>query len=174
MKHYALILAVILAIGQTGCKKDNEGPVKSGFIEYEGKTLDLTKGFFVDYGPTNQNNHDFDIFMYSGMHIYDPDSTTGSGPVIGFNIVSPTSTIASGIYHYSEVWDVSKTFWTGLFTMKWNENDPGNQDWIYIEDGTIEITSSGNTFEVAFNCKTSEGKDVSGQYKGIPEFFIGY
>jgi len=173
MKNLALIfIGLLMCITIISCKKDKESnDIPETYFEFNGKTYGLSKGFFIEYGESPNNNYEFDIFMYSGMHIYDPDSVVGSGNTIGFNIYSAKPNIESGTYEYNEEWDVTGTFDVGLFVLEWDENDPENQDWVYISDGNISIQNNNNVFDISFECTSTEGKSVKGRYRGTPDFF---
>ncbi len=170
MKQFVLCLMAIILFA--GCKKDDDSNPASYFT-YEGKNYDLTKGFFIGYGETSNNNFEFDIFMYSGMEIYNPDSVVGSGPIIGFNVISANSTIATGDYHYSDDYDIPLTFNIGLFLTKWDQSAEEWQEWVYLENGTITIQNSNGTFTITFDCATPDGKSLTGKYHGKPDFFDG-
>jgi len=170
MKQLTLFLIAIILFA--GCKKDDDDSPAS-YFRYEGKNYDLTKGFLVGYGETSSNNYEFDIFMYSGMQIYNPDSVVGSGPIIGFNVISGSNQLVSGEYHYSDDYDIPQTFSIGLFLTKWDQSAEEWQDWIYLENGTISITNSNGTLTIIFDCATPDGKSLTGKYHGKPDFFDG-
>ena len=169
MKNYHLLLMAMLMV--ISCNKDdNKNP--SSYFRLEDKNYELTKGFFLNYGSTDNMNYDFDIFMYSEMQIYNPDSVVGSGPIIGFNIVSSSKTISSGDYPYSDEWDVAQTFTIGKFLLKWDIEAEEWQNWIDLKSGVIKIQNDNNTFTITFDCATSDGKKLTGKYSGKPNFYL--
>lgn len=168
MKNYQLLLMAMLMV--VSCNKDdNKSP--SSYFNFEGKNYELTKGFFVGFGSTENNNYEFDIFMYSGMQIYNPDSIVGSGPVIGFFIVSSNNPISSGEYVYTLESDVPQTFQIGQFLTKWDTEAEEWQDWIFLKSGVVKIQNNNNTFTITFDCTTPDGRKLTGKYHGKPDIF---
>jgi len=170
------ILIVIILLAMTGCKKDNENSnsnnnnfSSTNYFEYDGQTYNLNKGFFIEYGPYTKNDvYEFDVYMYAGMTIYNPDSVIGSGNVIGFCIYSPEIDIKPGTYDYSIEYGEPFTYCFGHFQLKFISS----QDWIEVKNGSVIISiGSNNTFDVSFECISVNGKNVKGRYVGKPVFF---
>ena len=178
LKLSAFSIILCICIGFSSCKKDDDNSISptstTSYFAYNGNNLPLNKGFFIEYGYSQYDSiFEFDVYMYSGMTIYDPDSVVGSGNVIGFNIYCTSSTIASATYTFSEDMGLAGTFAIGHFLLKWDPSAEEWQDWIYIESGTISITNNNNSFDISFDCVCEFGKSVKGRYVGVPVFFDG-
>ncbi len=172
LRLYFICLLVCSTI--LSCKKDNESNNPSNnYFFYDGETYGLNEGYFIKYGETPNGNYEFDIYMFSNLIIYNPDLVVGNGNAIGFNILTASSTISTGEYNYNDEWDIAGTFRIGEFILKWNENDPDNQVWTYINYGVISIQNTNNVFDISFDCTSREGKNVKGRFTGKPTFFDG-
>lgn len=167
MKKIALLS--ILALSIVSCKKDDDSPTSQSetYFEYDGKTYGLSDGLFIRYGEHSNSVCEFDIFMYSGLQIYNVDSVTGSGNYVGFLICSIDPDIGSGNYTHSDIDFVDETWRFGRFVLNWIEG-AGTQNYITIKTGNIVINNNSGVFDISFECKSEDGKILKGRYKGIP------
>lgn len=174
MKNTLLILLAVLTLTLVSCKKDKDenndsnGNPALGYMEYDGQTYGLTSGFIIEYGLYKKGDvYEFDIYMYSGMNVYNPDSVSGSGNIIGFCIYSENSKIDPGTYVYSSGYGEPFTYCYGHFQLKYQEG----WHWIDIGDGNLSISiGNNNEFDVTFECTVDNGKPIKGRYVGTPLF----
>ena len=173
MKKNVFILLAILALTLVSCKKDNDNdndnPGSTNYMEYDGETYNLTNGYIIKYGIYKKVDvYEFDIYMYSGMNIIDPDSVMGSGNIVGFCIYSENPEIDPGTYNFSLNYGEPFTTCYGHFQLEW---EPG-WAWIDINVGSISISiGNNNEFDISFDCVCDNGNPIKGRYKGIPVFY---
>ena len=177
VKKTFFLLAILAILLFHSCKKDgnendNNGssPINTNnYFEYNGQTYDLSKSFVIEYGPYDKDDvYEFDIYLYSGMTIYNPDSVVGSGNIIGFCIYSPASSINSGTYSYSLGYGQAYTYCVGHFQLQYNSSS----DWIYTNGGEVSISvDENNRFDVSFDCMIEPGQTIKGRYIGTPVFY---
>lgn len=172
MKKNVFILFAIFALTLVSCKKDtdtdNPSSSSTNFMEYDGETYNLTSGFIIEYGLYKKVDvYEFDIYMYSGMNVYNPDSVIGSGNIIGFCIYSENPKIDPGTYNFSLNYGEPYTYCYGHYQLKWQEGA-----WLDIDIGSISISiGNNNEFDVSFDCVCDNGKPIKGRYKGTPVYY---
>ena len=175
-KVYLVFLSFTVALLTLSCSGDDDGDVvnnssndvKVGDIEFE-----LKAGVIEDFGSFNNDLYNFDITLISS----DVDTSQ--------SVPSPTEDIISGIYF--ELFSTnSDDLAVGEYSLV-NYEDISNQTFEYADvfldvdvsqdevDGDISRLTSGNltvisnapVYEIEFSGVDSEGREISGNYKGM-------
>lgn len=91
------------------------------------------------------------------IYLIDVDADFSNSVI--FDILSPSeSEIAPGTYYYSEE--------NTPFTFNWSHVFLNNEDSYEINDGTISISHSGNSYSIIFNGTLAIGGSITGSYSG--------
>ena len=164
----SFVLLGILILITSSCKKDNNTNNNSFeyYFNYDGKSYQLNKGILISYGPIGQISYEFDLCLYSGVTIINVDSILGKGCYIVINLRSNATTLSPGSYPMVDSGYASFTSGGGKFVTNW-DSALEDQQFIYIKSGLNEVISvSGDQIEISFDLVSTEGKNVSGYYKG--------
>lgn len=165
---YVSIAVLVLGVLLTGCGKD-EDPVKNSFTA-AGTEYELSSGVIVSWEETSTKGvYSVDLVLLSkGIGINDMGMPTGKGNALYFQMLSSTLTdLPDGTYFYGKRSDNSpKTYFQGDAMINYDSTTMGSQTDISITSGTVTIKKSGSEYEIYINCTGSNGKGVTGYYKG--------
>jgi len=168
----------LLSIVFMSCSKTTTS--KKSYIKYDNKEYDLSQGMifpggFVEKkaapaGVTPGNPISL-LLLSSGFTIHEVegtiDSISGTGSGIVFETYSGSSDkLDDGEY----VFDSLSLEKPGTFSYADAifDYDSGTKVGTEVEmvGGTLTVKTVGNDYEFTFNCKTHDGKTVTGYYKG--------
>jgi hypothetical protein len=174
-KPLVAILLLILFIA--GCKKDKKETVNNQ-VTYNGTEFILSQGFLENYGKSaadEGNNIDLTL-LSSSFTIHEKngevDSVSGTGDALYFEIFTSfpdkldvrdytfdgTETFAAGTFDY------------GMIGMGFNmETELGLA--FQITGGKVSVTNVGSNYEITINCTVSNGKTITGYYKGPLKYY---
>jgi hypothetical protein len=179
MKKNLKLFSVLLAISAlfAGCKKDADTGRKN-IIKYDDKEYALSMGFMENYGKYLENEgYNIDLtLMSSGFKIHEAngeiDSVSGTGNGIYFEMFTSDSTeLDSRIFTYdTEGTRESGTFDNGQVVIDYNATTQEG-DIYNIVQGTVTVSKSGSTYEIAIACKDVSGKDITGYFKGKLKYY---
>jgi hypothetical protein len=175
LKPFVAIL--LLSIFIAGCKKDEEETVKN-YFNYNGTEFSLSQGFLENYGKYGTDegfNIDLSL-LSSGFTINESngevESVTGTGDGLYFEIYTSLPDkldIRDYTYDAKESY-VAGTFSYGMFGTGFSiENETGSL--FDITGGKVSVTSNGSEYEITINCTSSNGKTITGHYKGPLKYF---
>ena len=155
-----LVMPIIVLVLFTGCPPINT--TGSGSFTYDGTSYPLTNGVLEDWG-----RGDFDIYLASsGLNAA---LWKGTGDVVWFDLVSPSTIGAPGTYDWEGTDDF--TLWEGGISFNYNaDTDSGiwiDADWseAAIEDH-VTISVDGTTYTIEFSVTLIDGKVLTGSYTG--------
>jgi hypothetical protein len=168
-----LLLSIIIA----GCKKDEDKAGKSNFI-YNGTEFKLSQGFLINYGKYSADegynidlsllSSDFTIHQSNGAI----DSVSGIGDAIIFEIYTSLPNkldVKDYVYDATES-GADGTFDLGIVYMDYNASTNNGTQYV-ITGGKVSVISNGSEYEITFNCTTSNGKTLTGNYKGALKYY---
>jgi uncharacterized protein YdgA (DUF945 family) len=179
MKNFfkPFIAIFLLSIFIAGCKKDEEATVKN-YFNYNGTEFILSQGFLENYGKSSAeegNNIDLNL-LSSTFTIHEKngevDSVSGTGDALYFEIFTSLPDkldVRDYTYDGTESY-AAGTFDIGMIGMGLNwENETGT---IFdITGGKVSVTSNGAEYEITINCTASNGKTITGYYKGPLKYY---
>ncbi len=171
-KIFYLFFAVAMVL--SSCGNDDDGGSDNGVkgkMQIGSENYNLKSGTIENYGESDDGTtYNFDIELYSE----DINSIDDESSLTGLNISSVyfelwsenSSNLADGTYTYDDNYGQNAfTFTDSEITIDYS---------FFAEDGTyyeinsgeIEVSKNGSTYDITFEGTTSEGKDVSINYKG--------
>lgn len=168
---------LLLSLFVSGCKKDEEETVKN-YFNYNGTEFILSQGFLENYGKYEAgegNNIDLTL-LSSAFTIHEKngevDSVSGTGNALYFEIFT-SLTDKLDIRDY--VFDGTESFAAGTFDfgmvgMDFNlATETGTA--FEITGGKVSVTANGPEYEITINCTASNGKTITGYYKGPLKYY---
>lgn len=174
MKHLfkPIIAILLLSLIVGGCKKDEKETVKN-YFNYNGTEFTLAKGFLENYGKSAADEgNNIDLTLLSSaftIHVKngEVDSISGTGDALYFEIFTSLPDkldVRDYLYDATESY-AAGTFDIGMVGMGFNmETETGSA--FDITAGKVSVTSNGSEYEITINCTTSNGKTITGYYKG--------
>lgn len=151
------LLFVALSLLLVGCDNStsDEQSNPSGFT-YDGQFYSLTQGRIYDHGQ-DINSYDFDIALYN----YDVVSETSDTIYLDLNF--PGNTVTAGDF----IWSTQRLSNTVYFAdVTIDEGDLSVGEYIEATTGAVKITAVGAEYELSFTLTLTNGKNVTGYYKG--------
>lgn len=172
-----LTITLLSLIIFAGCKKESKVNTSDNYIKYNNQTYQIDKGVIENWGKGDfDEGYNIDLTLFSdgltpveigGMIT----SASGNGHVIYFEMFTNSSTqLDNGTYDYDWSYEAG-TFDYGWILINYNgdlDDAEIDQD---IEDGTVTINKSGDTYEITINCTDEDGKSVTGYYKGTLKYY---
>lgn len=149
-----------------GCSDDEDTP--KNYFSYNGVTTNITAGLLENFGVTDQPTYNFDITLYKGLSYNQTSGLMGTGDLIYFELFSSSATeLVPGTYTYDALETTNaNTFDAGLIAMGFEVANETADEIIYIASGTITVKKDGSTYTIDIDCTSSDGKKISGYYKG--------
>lgn len=181
MKIERKILTIILLslIIFAGCKKDKKESSFNNYINYDGTTYAIDKGYLENWGkwsPEGDNNLDLTL-VSNGISAVEVsgllDEFIGAGNgIIFYMYTTSTTRLDDGNYVYDEdATEEAGTFEWANVVINYNiEDEEGDVDQ-YIVDGTVTVTKTGDVYEISFNLTDEDGKTVTGYFKGTLKYY---
>jgi len=185
MKNLLKITLTLFFLGILfmGCNKTPDNSTKN-YIKYDNKEYDLSTGFFSneidgkqgDITSVQTGNPISLMLISSGftIHVADGtiDSLTGTGSGIIFLAFSASQDkLDEGQYVFDSLSMQPATFSYGDAVFDLN-SATGVGTEVEMNDGNFTLKKSGDDYEITFNCKTYDGKSVTGYYKGSLKSYI--
>jgi hypothetical protein len=172
-----LIAILLLILFVAGCKKDKKETVNNQFT-YNGTEFILSQGFLENYGKSAANEgNNIDLSLLSSTFTIhekngEVDSVSGTGDALYFEIFTSLPDkldIRDYTYDGTESY-AAGTFDYGMIGMGFNmETELGSA--FLITGGKVSVTSVGSDYEISINCTTSNGKTITGYYKGPLKYY---
>ena len=172
MKNLFLVTAGLFAITFLSVQCDNDDDTKQSSIRYNNQTYNLTKGILENYGNIRGTGFNLDLTLLSaGLVVHETnnmvDSISGMGNGINFEMFSANqSALNVGDYTYdADSTGNPGTFDFGNFILNFNI---ATEQGIILDltEGIVSVTRSGAEYELTFNCTASDGRAITGYYKG--------
>lgn len=178
---FALLL-VIVALSFQSCKDEEEQPENNFAYGNKKAMIGNVWGGYVGESPT-PGVFGSAIFItentltwhYNGGF---PDSISGKGDILIIEFTtSQLMGLPSGKYTYSS--NINPPFYANTFGMESfmiinydSNNDEGDE--VEFNGGTIDVTQSGDEYELKLNINTKANTTITGYYKGkITMYDIG-
>jgi len=174
-----------LSILFMGCTKKADNSTKN-YIKYDNKEYDLSSGgiFSGDFGTkqahltgTVQGYPISLLLISSGFTLHEiggiVDSISGTGSGIVFEAFSASQDkLDEGQYVFDSLsLENPGTFQYSDAVFDYNSaTEVGTE--VEMNAGTFSVKKSGNDYEITFDCKTYDGKTVTGYYKGSIKSYI--
>ena len=170
------IAVLLLSLFIAGCKKDKTETVKT-YFNYNGTDYNLSQGFLENYGKYGDQGYNLDLsLLSSNFKIHESggalDSVSGTGHALTFEIfTSLPGKLDVRDYNYDATASGAEgTFDYGMVVMDFNASTETGS--IYeINGGKVSITNNGSEYEITLNCTASNGKTITGYYKGSLKYY---
>ncbi len=174
-----LLLASSLLIS---CDKDEDDDVsQKNYLKIGETEYVLSKGMYENYGQMEwegwqYDGYNLDLTLFSSGLTNSTDSEgytdlSGSGQVIYFEMFSSKGNeFDSRDYTFSssEPYPVG-TFDYGEFCISYSDDNEVN-NWIDISSGKVTISKSGDTYSITIDCKSENGDNIKGFFKGTLQY----
>ena len=170
-KLFCIIFALIFLI--VSCKNNDEEIAPKNIITYNGIEYELANGFLRYYGQFSKDEgHTQVLFLYSpGITVHETagkiDSASGKGHLIAFEIFSAVpESLGDGEYtfDFNNTYK-EKTFDQG-FALLNADYLTGDGTKYEIIGGKLTVKKDKDNYVISFDCIESEGKTLTGFYKG--------
>lgn len=172
MKNLFFALLTITAFTVfSGCSKDDDDPVTTidNEFTYDGTTYDLAKGFINNFGRNLNDTYDFDVFLTTAGITKNGTRFAGEGSYVYLDLnIDSSEGLKAGTY----IWANSRINFSLVpgtvvaidhnFTTNAGTN-------IQATDGTVDVAIEGMETTITFTLTLSDGKTVSGEWKGVLE-----
>ncbi|WP_019037204.1 hypothetical protein [Psychroflexus tropicus] len=170
------LLIVLLSSVLISCSSDDDQPTSiesNNFLRVGDQEFELKSGVIQDYGAF-QDLYNFDIFLFSldtrienGEVVPVDNSETVTYLYLELFTDNPDD-LNVGSYNYNDFSD------RGNFSYTFSETginiafEGGNQQesFVEIQNGTLEVMSTGTTYEFEFTGTDEENRSISMYYKG--------
>ena len=175
-----IALFALLPFFLSACSDDDDnGNGINNHFTYDGDTYSLHEGMKMYWGSGWGNGYNWDIYLYSEGIEFDETEMdfTGSGHGIFLEIFSPIEEgVEDGTYTF-DTNDEENSFsfgtWSSIIIDYDGEEDSGTE--LDIIGGTVEISKSGNTYDISFDMTVEDDKTVTGNFSGpLPAIDFGW
>jgi len=163
------LIFIAVAIAISGCDSKDDSATSKNYFSYDGKEYAIDNGYFSHW---EENNNDgpyvWGFFLISeGLYLdYEAGGFKGKGDGFAVNLVSSSETeVVEGTYSFDGTDDFLIDGAAIIIGY-----DIETEDGIVVDfsegSGTIDVKKTGEEYEVIINCKTAEGKEINGYFKG--------
>jgi len=172
MKKFNFISGLIfiaVAIVISGCDSEDDSATSKNYFSYDGKEYAINNGYFSCWGEYNNGGpYVWGFFLTSDGLYFDSEAgdLKGKGDAFMVNLVSSSETeIVEGTYSFDETDDYLID--GAVVVIGYDiETEEGIEVDFSEGAGTIDVKKTGEEYEVIINCKTKEGKEINGYFKG--------
>lgn len=149
-----------------GCSDDEDAP--KNYITYDGVTKAISAGLLDYYGSAGLSSYNFDVTLYGGFKYSQTTGFSGTGNYIYFELFSSSSTeLVSGTYTFDATESMApNTFDIGELAFGYSIADETADVYKEIISGTAKVQKDGTTYTINIDCTASDGKKITGYYKG--------
>ena len=159
-----------------GCKKDRDNSPGS-YIKHGDVVYELSQGILENYGKygTSEANNLDVILLSPGFKIHESngqiDSISGMGNGIHFEIHdSSFDKLDIDDYIYNNESEQLGTFNHSSAVFNYDSRSENPQEF-EISSGKLTVKMNGSEYELSFDCLDSDGKIISGVYKGSLKYY---
>lgn len=170
------IAMLLLSLFISGCKKD-KNETANNQLSYNGTAFNLSQGFLENYGKSGTEGYNVDLSLLSSeFTIHESNgeisSVTGVGNAIYFEIfTSLPGKLDIRDYLYDNMGSGTEgTFDGGMLMLGYNVTTEAGTT-VAITGGKVSVTSNGSEYEITFNVTASNGKTITGYYKGALKYY---
>ena len=173
-KIYRITLFLLIAISIVSCGSDDDSSSStSGVLRIGDSEYSLRAGVIEDFGTFDGDLYNFDITLVSSnISTVDGELTTDETLVnfIYFELFTSTELdLEVGVYNlvdnFGDIAD--KTFVYAEVAENFNSTlDEENGTFAELTSGSINVISNGPTYEFEFNGEDTQGRVISGTYRG--------
>jgi hypothetical protein len=156
---------IALSIALASCGDDDKGAASK--FTYDGKSYNLTKGFAEFDGIYVAGTDDYYYWVLyltsNGITIDDDDDFEGTGDAVILEIRAKNddSFVPTGSYEFDD--DLAYSY--GVYT-NFSPGTGSGTSYTDIDDVSITVGKSGNTFTINFTITLGDNSVVKGSYKG--------
>ena len=174
MKKRTTQLLLILAIGvlfnSCGKKESDVAPEVGSQMNYTGKSYNLSQGY-ADVTTIDKLTYVSLYLFTSSLKITEKnneiDSFSGLATGLALQLILPKNTegLSAGEYIYDGREDKVNTFSDGAIVLDFDINE--DEGFLKeIKAGKITVRKTGDIYEISFDMKDTDGKAITGNYKG--------
>jgi len=170
------IAVLLISLFVAGCKKDKTESQKNSF-KYDNTEHTLTKGFLENYGKSGIQGYNIDLtLLSSSLAIHESsgavDSITGTGDGL---LIELFTSLPDKLDVKDYIYDATKsgadgTFDDGVVFISFNPSTLIGT-FYEITGGKVSVTGNGSEYEITINCTASNGKTITGYYKGNLKYY---
>lgn len=172
-----IIVLLFFSLFIGGCKKDNKDEASKSYFTFNNTEYNLAKGFLENYGKSGDEGYNLDLTLLSDAFVIhessgEIDSITGTGSGINFEIFTSQSTkldVKEYVYDATES-GADGTFDFGMMVINYNAATEMGE-LLEITGGKVTVVSNGSDYEININCTTSNGKTITGHFKGPLKYY---
>lgn len=175
-----IALFALLPFFLSACSDDDDnGNGINNHFTYDGDTYSLHEGMKMYWGSGWGNGYNWDIYLHSEGVEFDKTEMDfqGSGHGMNLEMFSPIEEgIEEGTYTFDSL-DEENAFtfgtWSSIVIDYDMEEDTGTE--LDIIGGVVEISKSGNTYNITFELIVEGDQPVNGSFSGLlPEIDFGW
>lgn len=148
-----MLAMLAMAVTFTSCEKDEDDDETAGQALVDGNKATFDKGYLEYYGDYGNDGYNWDLTLLSSSINFDTE--TGNGDMIYFETFTSTAAYNGGTFAYANTY-AANTFdyaWI-IINGNWGE---GTADHYYVATGgSLNVTPSGNNYEITFNLTAQE------------------
>lgn len=179
-----LALFLMGAIVLVSCKDETEDPIENNptvnVLTFGNQTVNLKNtGIMEYYGADDGSDPDFQYdgynfdltFFGDNLQFHfdsdgEVDSVSGNGLLFYFETFSTDSTkLADGTYTFDEDLPLAaNSFDIGAYSLNWDNTDTASAT--FISSGTLEVSSTGDTYTIEMDLTDENNQKVTGTFKG--------
>jgi hypothetical protein len=183
-----VIGVLLLFVLNLSCDNANDPEEKKNQFTVDGVEYELIAGAIINWGLCIRE-HDCTL-GYEGYEMdiilaYDPKQVseenywgdfTGPGEIIDLVIFTKRAqTIPDGEYKFKEYKEESSLtyfdFGGGNYVIDWSKTELSDKHMEEINSGKVNISQKDGEYEISFNCKDTNGKAITGYYKGVLNYY---
>ena len=157
---------IALVVVFSSCSDDEKDP--AGQFTYDGESHNLTKGFGEVDDVTQIGDdiyYDWNILLSSNGISYNEDEDdyvgTGDAVTLWISVLNDDTFLPSGTYEYDE--DTGDSY--GIY-IDFNVEIGAGESYEDVDDTSITISKSGDTYTINFTITLGDGSEVTGSYNG--------
>ena len=135
-------------------------------MKYDYDMVELVGGYFYNYGQSETQAYNLELYFYTdGLSIENRSQTlSGEGNLLYFEVYSPyNDQIIEGSYNLSASYHAG-TYASGMLAFGYSSNE--TYDYVDIIDGTLTVEHDGTDYIFSFEGVTEEDIDITAYYRG--------
>ena len=172
-----IIVLLVFSLFLGGCKKDKKDETSKSYFNYNNVEYNLAKGFLENYGKSGDEGYNLDLTLLSSEFVVhesggEIDSISGIGSGINFEIFTSQSTkldVKEYVYDETES-GADGTFDYAMLVLNYNPVTETGEI-LEITGGKVTVVNNGSEYEININCTASNGKTITGYYKGPLKYY---
>jgi hypothetical protein len=156
------IIAIAAVLLLASCSNDDKIPVY-GLMTFEGNAITFVGAVIIDGGQIAVGEYDLQFWATAAGA--DLINETGQSNLIKLFLISPTPTLATGIYAWADPLQNAYDMKASVFFTYQLPSGPGTE--YAASGGTVTVNSvSGNEYSLEFSLDINVPDDLTGRYDG--------